>query len=265
MVTGLQQGSWGRGARNLVLKPITRDGAPAGARGGLRARHRRAPHGPPGPAPGLGAQTGPRLDACIEHWCSPSRKTQLMQGREGPAIDSRLPLRRRRRRHRPRRRRHRGAAAPTCAAPFKLIRVPVRARWTASTVDGLHSKGAGHNNSAGRIRNIYTSVNHSFVSWNTMELQACVGHSCERAAASCNYYYPGSAVQQASRARARACSPTPTHAPRQRQSGREHPPKGTSGARHALIRPGRGPGPPCLLPHPYLPMARAGTAPPRLG
>jgi hypothetical protein len=122
MGTGLQQGSWGRGARNLVLKPITRDGEPAGARGGLRARHRRAPHGPPGPAPGLGAQTGPRLDACIEHWCSPSRKTQLMQGREGPAIDSRLPLRRRRRRHRPRRRRHRGAAAPTCAAPFKLIR-----------------------------------------------------------------------------------------------------------------------------------------------
>jgi hypothetical protein len=60
-------------------------------------------------------------------------------------------------------------------------------------VDGLHSKGAGHNNSAGRIRNIYTSVNHSFVSWNTMELQACVGHSCERAAASCNYYCPAGA------------------------------------------------------------------------
>ena len=153
----------------------------------------------------------PRLDACIEHWCSPSRKTQLMQGREGPAIDSLLPLRRRRRRHRPRRRRHRGAAAPTCAAPFKLIRVPVRARWTASTVDGRHSKGAGHNNSAGRIRNIYTSVNHSFVSWSTMELQACVGHSCERAAASCNYYCPGTRVVLCSKRAAHGHAPARPH------------------------------------------------------
>ena len=30
--------------------------------------------------------SGPRLDACIEHWCSPSRKTQLMQGRQSPPM-----------------------------------------------------------------------------------------------------------------------------------------------------------------------------------
>ena len=130
MVRGLQLGSWGRGAWNLVFNHITRDGEPAGARRGLRGRHRRAPREP---APRLG---------CAEL---------------------------------------------------------------------IHR------------------------------------------------------VQQASRARARACSPTRTQPPRQRQSGREHPPKGTYGAWRALIRPGRGPGPPCLLPRPYLATARATTAPARLG
>jgi len=125
MVRGLQLGSWGRGAWNLVYNHINRDGEPAVARRGLRARHRRAPREP----------------------------------------------------------------APQ----------------------------------AGLRRIIHR-------------------------------------VQQASRARARACSPTRTQAPRQRQSGREHPPKGTSGARRTLICPGRGPCPPCLLPRPFLPRARATTA-----
>ena len=53
MVRGLQLGSWGRGAWNLVFNHITRDGEPAGARRGLRGRHRRAPREP---AP----QAGPR-------------------------------------------------------------------------------------------------------------------------------------------------------------------------------------------------------------
>ena len=46
MVRGLQLGSWGRGAWNLVFNHITRDGEPAGARRGLRGRHRRAPREP---------------------------------------------------------------------------------------------------------------------------------------------------------------------------------------------------------------------------
>ena len=52
MVRGLQLGSWGRGAWNLVFNHITRDGEPAGARRGLRGRHRRAPR-EPAPQAGL--------------------------------------------------------------------------------------------------------------------------------------------------------------------------------------------------------------------
>ena len=70
MVRGLQLGSWGRGAWNLVSNHNIRDGEPAGARRGLRARHHRAPR-EPAPQAGLRrinssfAATEPRTGMCL--------------------------------------------------------------------------------------------------------------------------------------------------------------------------------------------------------
>ena len=80
-----------------------------------------------------------------------------------------------------------------------------------------------------RGQDIYTSVSHSFVFRNTMELQACVGHSCEHAAATAT-----SSIAASASSRSRGGVLTTTRTPVQGETHAQCRPMHQGNPMHAL-------------------------------